>query len=368
MIKHITDTRYCKIFSLFLLFILIGSNIFANKISIVFRYDDFTFRKDSLDEGVVRVFQKHHIPLVLGVIPCDSKERMILDPNYSFLPILKKAVSNQSIEIAQHGLNHCKVSTGEFGNVAIEEQYRRIIKGKAILDSIFKTKIITFIPPYNAYDNNTLAVMGKIGFKGISSALCIGQDWSNPQISYFPETIEDFETLNAVLEHNKSRNGVVVVMFHHYTFKKNFTLSQLDSLLTTITKLGYLKCVTFEQLYKEKEISDKNRMMTNAESNLLSKYLHLNGVIQTTGFAVFIRTLNVLLSLCLSAFLFFLVGFLVFNKRVISTNKKYSVVTALLIIVGLSVWFHLLAPLKLLIVLAIISIGASLVSKIRLKE
>lgn len=340
-------------------------SLYSKSLKLVFRYDDFILKSDSLDEGIVAAFQNQHIPLVLGIIPCNQNEQLIFEEGYPFFQNLKKGIRNQSIEIAQHGMNHLKVSNGEFGNVEMQEQMRRLNKGKLALESIFDIKVTTFIPPWNAYDNNTLAAMQQLGFKYISSALCIGQLWSNSQISYYPETIEDFGTLLSVLEHNKHRDGVVVVMFHHYTFKTDFTLAQLDSLLTRINKLSYLKCVTFNQLNKENEVSDISRMEANMESNLMSKQLHLNGVIQTTTFAVFVRILNVILYICLSALFYYLATLIMFRNKMIANNKKYSIGSMLLLFVGLCVWFHLLAPLKLVLFVIIISIGVSIVSKIK---
>ena len=353
----------------FFLFYIFGSALYANQLKIVFRYDDFTLRNDLLNENVVRMFHKHHIPLVLGVIPCNNNEDINLQPNYSFLSKLKVSVQSGYVEVALHGLNHTKQANGEFGALTIEEQYRRMSKGKNILDSIFESKITTtFIPPWNAYDSNTLKVMQKLGFNSISSALCIGQSWTNSRISYYPETIEDFGTLLSVLEHNKNRDGVVVVMFHRYTFKKIFTLAQLDSLLTKINKLSCQKCVTFNQLNKEKEVSDISRMHANMESNLMSKQLHLNGVIQTTTFAIFVRILNVILYLCLSVLFYYLATLIFFRNKLIANNRKYSIGCILLLFVGLCVWFHLLAPLKLVLFVIIISNCASVVSKIEFKK
>lgn len=351
---------------LFLISLIFCFSISAKNIQLVFRYDDFVLKSDSLNEGVVRLFQKHHIPLVLGVIPYNSSEKQILEENYPVLQLLKVGVSNHTIEIALHGLNHINISKGEFGNVAIEEQNRRIHKGKNQLDSIFKTKIVTFIPPWNTYDANTLEVIDNNGIKGISSTLCTGQPWSNPHIRYFPETIEDFGTLYSVLKYNKNRNVVVVVMFHHYTFNKNFSLLQLDNLLSKVDNLDYVKCFTFSQLYIKKEISDNKRMEANLEVNLLSKYLHLDGAIQTSIFVCFIRIFNLMIYLFLSTFIYIFSLLLLFRiKDAFSTVEKLIIGSLLLIVIGIGVRFHILGPIKMLIVVAILSISHAFLFKIK---
>ena len=357
-----------RLFFIYIHFILFSISLQAQNIKLVFRYDDFMLKSNSLDEKVLIIFQKHRIPLVLGVIPCDSKENMILEKKYKLLPVLKQDVSDQSIEIAQHGLTHQKLIVGEFETLEKNEQYRRMFKGKFLLDSIFHTKVVTFIPPWNSYDSNTLDVMSQTGIKVLSSALCVGQSWSNVHVNYFPETIEDFSTLLTVLEHNKSRKGVVVVMFHNYTFGKRYSLVQLDSLLATINTLSYLKCVTFAQLYNNGEVSGTKRLESNMEINLLSKLFHLNGVIQTTSFATLIRFLNLFLYLFLSAFIYLLSIALIYRKKHISNEKKYFIGSVLLSIVGVSVWFHLFGPLKLIFIVAMISGGFLLALKIQFKK
>jgi len=355
-------------FILFISSILLCFSSQAQNIKLVFRYDDFTLQSDSLNEGVISAFQKQHIPLVLGVIPFDTKEKLILENNYPFFSRLKLSVQDKSVEIALHGFNHQKLADGEFGNVNKEEQYRRINKGKSILDSIFQTNIVTFIPPWNAYDGNTLDILEQTGIKVISSSLTINQPFSNHNISYFPHSIGDLNLLIPVLEHNKNRNGVVVVMFHAYDFNKTYSLAKLESLLTYINGMKQVKCVSFQQLYNASEKSDKKRMLANMESNLLYKYLHLKGVIQTTTYAYVIRILNVLLYLAWCFFIYFLSFRLVGRKDRFWKRNFYMLGTVLIIVIAFSVWFQLLAPLKLLLVFTVLSVLWPLLLKIVKKK
>jgi peptidoglycan/xylan/chitin deacetylase (PgdA/CDA1 family) len=335
--------------------ILIVSILFLNlsleaqNIKLVFRYDDFILNSDSLNEEVVKTFQKHHIPLVLGVIPCNSGENLVLQNNYPFLPALKNAVDNHSIEIALHGLNHQKIANGEFVNVDKSEQYRRMLTAKSLLDSIFNIKVITFIPPWNAYDDNTLVVMQQLGLKVISSGLWVGQAFSNDSISYFPYTVADLNQLPCVLSQNKNRDGIIVVMFHPYDFDKLYSLTKLDGLLSNMEKMKNVRCFSFKQLYLMHETSDQKRMQSNLESNLLSKYLHLSQMIQTSFFAILIRLLNMMLYVFISVCVYLLSLFIVYRKRRNPINHVYLFGLLFLGIVIISVWFHIIAPLKLLI-------------------
>jgi len=345
-----------KIKTIFLLLLCFSAYSFGNKLQVVFRYDDFTLRKDSINEQVVTTFNRNHIPLVLGVIPCDSSENFILQKNYYFFPVLKSGIKKQSIEIALHGLTHQQILQGEFANLTPVEQNRRIYKGKLFLDSILQTNVVTFIPPYNAYDVNTLKALKNNGIKAISSALCVGQPISDQDILFAPETIEDFGNLLSILNKNKYRNGIVVVMFHHYTFKNDFNLQDLDKILKLVNQLKYVKCSSFRGLLENKEKIDKNRINANLESNLLYKVFHLQGMIQTTNFSILMRIANLLLYLFLSIFIFFITDKFIYRNRRSKLLIEFSSVVLLLSFSGLIVWFHLFAPYKLIVVVVLISI------------
>lgn len=149
-----------KVYNLIFFLILCCFNLSAKNISIVFRYDDFTLVNDSTNEKLVLLMHKYDIPVTLGVIPCDANENLVMDKNYLFLDYLKKAVHNGSVEIALHGLNHNRMTPyGEFTGLSLEEQTRRIKKGKNLLDSVFNYNLMTFIPPWNSHDENTVKAL-----------------------------------------------------------------------------------------------------------------------------------------------------------------------------------------------------------------
>jgi predicted deacetylase len=292
----------------------------------------------------------------LGVIPCTSAENFILRKNYSFLPVLRSGIKNNSLEVALHGLTHQKMLHGEFSNLPLIEQNRRISKGKLFLDSILQTNVVTFIPPFNAYDVNTLKALENNGIKAISSALCVGQSVSDQPMLFAPETMEDFGTLLSVLNKNKNRKGVVVVMFHDYTFKNDFKLQDLDRILKSVNQLKYVKCYSFKGLLESKEIIDRKRINANLESNLLYKKFHLEGMIQTTLFSNLIRIANLFLYLFLSIFAFLSSDKFVMKDRKIRKQTKISAVVPLMLITGFLVWFHVFAPNKLIVGVVSISI------------
>lgn len=354
-----------KFLYILLIVCLISSNLAAKDISIVFRYDDFTLSTDTMNEKIVHLFQKHNIPLVLGVIPFDASEKVIFQEDYAFLPVLKQGVQNQTIEIALHGYNHAKVSSnGEFGNVSQEEQNRRLRLGKHYLDSVFQQQTVTLIPPWNAYDGNTLSVMDKSGLKIISSSLTINQPYSNEEINYFPHTIGNPALLIPTLEQNKKRSGVIVLMFHPYDLNSHFTLQDLDNLLSKVSKHN-INFTTFKGLITEKEIATGKRFRANMEINLMSKLLNMHGILYSTGRAFFVRILNLFIYLFIIALIYLLP--LVFLSKFFRIDWKKLIFFGiiLLLICGVAVWFHWSGPIKLMMIFSILALfGSSALSVI----
>lgn len=337
------------LFFLFIFLILPFSRVEAVKV--VFRYDDFMLKNDSVNEEVVRIFQKHNIPLVLGVIPYDSAGHFVLEKNYAFMSTLKHGLANGSLELALHGYNHIKVAdNGEFGNVPFEEQYRRIKIGKQFLDSVFQQHTVTFIPPWNAYDENTLNVMDKLGMTVISSSLAINQPYSSKTVNYFPHTLGSPRGLISTIEENKTSKGIIILMFHSYDMNSNFSLSSLDSLLSKVEKYKAVDFFTFSGLIKANEKSDGLRFLSNLNPNLLYKWLKSKGILENTISVVTIRVVNLILFLLSCTFVFLSLLFFIAKREVIPGRKVGVLWCGILLVIGLFVWFHILSPIKLLVI------------------
>lgn len=336
-------------FFFLLFFVSLFSGVGA--VDVVFRYDDFMLKNDSVNEEVVRIFQKHKIPLVLGVIPYDSSEHFVLEKNYPFMSTLKHGLANGSIELALHGYNHIKVAdNGEFGNVPFEEQYRRIKTGKQFLDSVFQQNTATFIPPWNAYDENTLKVMEKLGMKVISSSLTINQPYSSKIVNYFPHTLGEPQKLISIIEDHKKSEGIIILMFHSYDMDNNFSLKRLDSLLSKVEEYKNIDFFTFSELIKANEKSDGLRFSGNLNSNLLSKLLKSKSVLENTVSVVTIRMVNLILYLLSSTSVFLSLLFFIARRKFIPGKTVGILWCGILLVIGIFVWFHILSPTKLLVI------------------
>lgn len=348
-----------RAFYLLLIVCLASGSLAAKDISVVFRYDDYTLTDDSVNKEIVNLFQKHNIPLVLGVIPFDASGNVIFQENYAFMHVLRKGTQNQTIEIALHGYNHAKVSSyGEFGYVPMEEQFRRINLGKRFLDTLFQQETVTFIPPWNAYDENTLKVMENSSMKVISSSLTVNQPYLNEDISYFPHTIDKPALLIPTLGKNKNRSGVIVLMFHHYDIGKTFTLQDLDDLLSKVKKYD-VNFTTFKGLMSENEIANGKRFRANLEVNLMSKLFNMHGVLYNADRVVLVKILNLFIYLLIVALVYLLPLVFLGKFFMIDWKKLIFFGIILLLICGVAVWFHWSGPVKLMIIFSILALLVS---------
>lgn len=146
---------------------------------VVFRYDDLTLNPNETDKKVVELFSELNVPLSIAVIPCDSNEKRISVTDSTLLTLLQR----DNFEIALHGLTHHR---GEFGALNKTETYRRIHKGKQILESETGKTINTFVPPFNAINayvpeglqRNSIHILSADMFNSIRG-----------DIQYYPETL-----------------------------------------------------------------------------------------------------------------------------------------------------------------------------------
>jgi peptidoglycan/xylan/chitin deacetylase (PgdA/CDA1 family) len=333
-----------------LLYVCLLQCLTIQAVNIVFRYDDYRLIPDSLQERLLETFNKHNIPISIAVVPCHNDSLLFKEGAY--LSLLKTMNCEGLVEIALHGLNHSNISgEGEFIGITIQKQLDMLSKGKRILDSLFDSTQ-TFIPPYNAYDDNTLKALEILGFDCISSEMYDGHSLSSKRLQYYPETIDHPNKLIKAIEDNKNRNGIIILMFHNYDFDESFSMEKLDSLLMSIRNMKDIECLTFKMLCDRHIRSDGSRIKANVEVNLLSKMLKTGQMLQTKPFAITIRICNLMIY-AIIALIIILFGRFAFG---IHTKEYYIGAGIILALSCIIVWWHFLTPLKSMMVILLTSI------------
>lgn len=334
-----------------ILFIFVCLTTYSQQIRVVFRYDDFQLINDSTNEKVVKLLNKYDIPVVLGVIPCNTDEDFVFDINNEFLTYIKNAEKKDLIEIALHGLNHRRMTPyGEMKGLSYEEQYRRIKKGKTLLETALSCKISTYIPPWNAHDENTIEALKQNDIYIVSSSV---YDVYNDFI-YYPLTTDTYTELNKIVEDKKLFGGILVVMIHPYDFKNPNSISKLEQMVCSLKKNKNISFYTFRGL--NNLCLNVNSIQTDEQmhQNLLTKILKLKGVFISYKWIVLIRILDGLLYLIIFYFQYYIMQLLILKKHK-HNLIQYTVLLAVGTVAFLSTWYYWLGPIKLLLLWLVVA-------------
>lgn len=180
------------------------------KVIVAFRNDDIQeFSGSKLDLALFELFKAHKIPQTYALVPF----KVDFVKNERLMKILKGHLASGLAEIALHGYAHENLGKGrlrtEFLGRPLDEQRKKINKGKAYLESVFNTEIISFIPPFNSYDLNTVNACKENGIKVLSSSFFY---YSRRLLSAI-SLIRNFRSaIGSILSHTiKNKDDIIIV-------------------------------------------------------------------------------------------------------------------------------------------------------------
>ena len=328
-------------------------------VNVVFRYDDLTLNPNETDKKVVELFSELNVPLSIAVIPCDSNEQPIPLTDSTLLTQLQSS----NFEIALHGLTHQDLQhQGEFVALNKEETYRRIHKGKQILESATGKTINTFIPPYNAINTYVPLALQRDSISILSADM-----FNNIRggVQYYPETLGHlmkqtgiWNATQTTISHCKETDAICAVMFHAYDLSTDNDWQQLQNLLAYCQSSPDVCLYTFSSLCGSGKHSHYIRYRANQlESGLQKRFLQ-RGVLHSTWLCVLIHLLNALLY----ALLAIPFGVLYCQRLEDTRLRQIAIICFVTIGIGsfLLAWLHTFGPLKLLA----ISFGANVVCSV----
>lgn len=192
-------------------------------ISVVLRYDDYGGSAPGLaDQQVIAAALRHNVRFTFGVIPAWHGQPLGAPTVQALLPALQKGV----IEMAQHGYTHealwkWRGRSSEFLGLPIADQLQRIAAGKKMIEEAFGRKVSTFIPPWNRYDDATVACLEQLGFDTLSGDNRF-PGWTASRLKGMPVTCELRELKEVVqsIQARSLKNALVVCLFHAYDFRE----------------------------------------------------------------------------------------------------------------------------------------------------
>jgi hypothetical protein len=153
----------------------------------------------------------------------------------------------------------------------------RIKKGKKYLEGELDLSVLTFIPPWNSYDGDTIRALKNAGIRNLSGNR-YGPALKGPDamiLQYIPITIELHQIYEVV---RQARNGnttgaTVAVLLHPYDFKEsgdkrgNLTIVKLREVLAWLRSQADITLMSISQA-GEKKTYDYRRFIANQPSIL----------------------------------------------------------------------------------------------------
>lgn len=259
------------------------------RVTVVFRYDDYSSRSNTdLEEKILRAFSQNKacctfsiIPFISAVNYLDTNPQEVIPLTAAKTEIARQAMAAGTMDAAQHGYSHQRQGYTHGWYTAYEgldydSQLHKIRTGKVFLEKILGAKIITFVPPYNSYDANTLKVLDKLNFRCLSASLR-GQTVPSTSLKILPETCT-LAQLREVIGYARKMvdyHPIICVMFHQYNFigiddtkeaeriNHKTSLDEFNQLLSWITSQEDIRVRSISQLLQENVDLSMERFINN---------------------------------------------------------------------------------------------------------
>jgi predicted deacetylase len=226
-----------------------------HRIRVFFRYDDYCATSDAtVDNGLVALFGKHGLCCTFAVIPRvtegnyrDPQPRPGLDLDSGRRQVLADAVRAGCIDVALHGFEHRSNGLGmphsEFRGVGYAGQSAKISQGKAILEEIIAGPVLSFVPPWNTYDENTLKALHDNGLRCLSANRYGPLVGTIEAMRFLPITVElaDLESAVEAARKGGDDDPVIGVLMHPYDFRESGDQRAQVDLAVLDRKLAWLK-------------------------------------------------------------------------------------------------------------------------------
>lgn len=260
--------------------LLSTSQVNASSVPLVaFRMDDIQdWWLEDAQQTVINVFKSRKLPLTIGIIA----NYFYTDGHTTMRDFVKKCLKTSGfpIEIANHGWKH-----EDFTTFSASKQDKLIKQAKAkTISDLSLSDLTTFIPPFNKFDDNTIAALKNNGFKTMSAGISeytsrnypgtkssfreypVGSSTTDLSDSYKISAEESFEMIQDQIRDH----GFSAVMMHFVEFTDDDgdidydALDDLVRLIDMVKDAGY-KMTTIGGLTKEL-FGSKRSMMNSTEA------------------------------------------------------------------------------------------------------
>ncbi|MHB1456449.1 MAG: DUF2334 domain-containing protein [Armatimonadota bacterium] len=254
----------------------------SGKVTVILRYDDYSANSPkAIDKHYIDILKKYNVPSVFAVIPfaIDKRTKQPIVISREKIQLIKEMQSRGLVEIAMHGYLHKNRlvnaesvdNYSEFIGVPKLKQKQMIVEGLSELKRLFDANIITFVPPWNNYDELTLAALKETGIRILSASM---EGPCSNKIGYMPCTSTDImeieDDINRACRLN-IKGSCVVILLHPYDFKNNgiYSLAKFDALIGKLTSRKDITFSTFTKQYASGDDFSEHRFVSNQKSKEL---------------------------------------------------------------------------------------------------
>lgn len=206
---------------------------------LIIRYDDYVPRNTpgpnvpgiDLERRLFELFAQYHATLIVGVIPnpaagpAESDKPYVGDPAWlthpddEWVKLLRDYVESGVVIPALHGHTHQRSTPpahrpGEFVYRDYDWQLRMLEEGRAKLAAAVGKSIDIFVPPWNAWDQNTAKALQASGFTWLSPDM-FHADLPDGDLLAAPQTTADPKDLIGA---SLLRDAYAVLVMHPFDF------------------------------------------------------------------------------------------------------------------------------------------------------
>jgi len=197
--------------------------------TIIFRSDDAqAYFSTDLLKHITDTLITNGIPQTIAVVPADTNGEVLGDDPV-IVAYLNAIKTNPTVELALHGYQH---TANEFGTLNLSDAEARIEAGLALINQALDLTPVTFIPPANSFNTNTLTACKNKGFTRFSAATFSDPDaWAEaasgllqvPRTTCFQDwnnggQIKSSTVIIQQAQSSLDSNDVAVIQIHFWSF------------------------------------------------------------------------------------------------------------------------------------------------------
>ena len=240
-----------------------------SRVHVVFRYDDYgNASPTEIERGFFDLLKAHGLRCTVGVIPfVRSKEtRQDVGLEQAKARLLREAVKAGIVEAAVHGYHHRAIGKyrrgkgNEWAGVPFDEQKGKLRRAKRHLEEAVGAEVVTFLPPWNSYDAETVRALAETGYRCLGASRR-GEAVSGFSLAYLPATCTLSELPTAVDQARRlgGSDHVIVVQLHAFDMdpqRGGLTRDQLNEVLAWVQGQEDIRVSTLSDVSRRAEAFD----------------------------------------------------------------------------------------------------------------